>query len=551
MEQMVQQQQEPASEQPDSTQEDLNNQSVNNLHLLVQSIPVSPLPAHAKVFSNSSAPASTETSPVTDEDSLTVSAATKRRKLSLNTEKATATHPDYSNSDGRLNQPHQYNAPLTAPLREREPYTFPPQHPNSRTSQHGQTLPVPTNSSLRPASSGPVGSGSAKGTHGMINKLQQSMRVKEQQQALIEARLVSPPAGSQQNQSLPEPTQQQPQQQQQHAPQQTYLKPITPYPQSHTLHQKSPSASSNNMQPTSHSSGGRLLAAQTPSRQPLSYHHHQQVPRPIAQHPTPLARLNMPKHNRYQQGSDGGGLHSADPSNQSRAEFTHAGPATAGPTFHASSKLPSFPPPSPSAQSHHTSYPAPQQPATANAASSNSANLPSTSPQGSSNNSANRRAFVALFENVYDTASEDLPKLVSTLKDQMRKSSSLLQTLQASGQMIEGLVRSCFRDMQLQYGEKFGAALQDLNRRLEVLEEKLSTAGGNDGVAAESSIPSHAAGHSSVGGGGLPPSSRQEFVNNGFRGEPMTPSVKNGAASTEMNALLKSLLDRLEVLEKK
>ncbi|KAJ3226546.1 hypothetical protein HDU81_007255, partial [Chytriomyces hyalinus] len=447
-------------------------------------------------------------------------------------------------------------APLTALPREIEPYTFPPHHSNSRTSQHGQTLPVPTNSSLRPTSTAPVGSGNAKGTHGMINKLQQSMRVKEQQQALIEARLVSPPAGSQQNQSLQDVSQQQPQQQQQqqqqhqqqqHPPPQSYRQPpLAPYPQSHTLHQKSPSTSSNNVQPASHSPNGRLLAAQIPSRQPLSYQHHQQSTRPIAQHPTPLARLNMPKHNRYQQGSEGGSLRSADPSNQSRAEFPHSGPATAGPTFHASSKLPPFPPPSPSAQSHHPSYPAPQQPATANASSSNSANIPSISPQGS--NSANRRAFVALFENVYDTASEDLPKLVTTLKDQMRKSSSLLQTLQASGQMIEGLVRSCFRDMQLQYGEKFGAALQDLNRRLEVLEEKLSGDGVNDVGTAEPSSSWQAPYDSSVGGG----SSQQEFVNNGFRGEPMTPGVKNAAAaSTEMNALLKSLLDRLEVLEKK
>ncbi|KAJ3226606.1 hypothetical protein HDU81_007226, partial [Chytriomyces hyalinus] len=502
----------------------------------------------AKVFSNSSAPASNETSPVT-EDNLKASTPAKRRRLSLDTEKATATHPDHSHSEGRDNKQQHYQAPLTAPIREREPYSYPPPR-----SQNGQNLHASTGSSLRPTSSGPVGSGNNKGTHGMINKLQQSMRVKEQQQALIEARLVSPPAGAQQNPPLPEVSQHQPQQQQQqqqHAPQQQYLQPITPYPQSHhsQLHHKPSSASANNSQPPSHSSNGRLQAMQIPPRQP--FQHHQQVPRPIAQHRTPLARLNMPKHNAYQQGSEGGSLHTADPSNQSRAEFPHSGPATAGPTFHASSKLPSFPPPSPSAQSHHPSYPAPQQSAPANA-SGNSTNLPSISPQGSG--SANRRAFVALFENVYDTASEDLPKLVATLKDQMRKSSSLLQTLQASGQMIEGLVRSCFRDMQLQYGEKFGAALQDLNRRLEVLEGKLNT---DEPTTAETSIPNYAPGSSSVGGGGsngLPPPSRQEFVNNGFRGEPMTPSVKHATTSvesTEMNSLLKSLLDRLEALEKK
>lgn len=38
--------------------------------------------------------------------------------------------------------------------------------------------------------------------------------------------------------------------------------------------------------------------------------------------------------------------------------------------------------------------------------------------------------------------------------------------------MIEGLVRSHFREMQTQYGEKFGSALTDLNRRLVAIENR-------------------------------------------------------------------------------
>ncbi|KAJ3125303.1 hypothetical protein HK100_010875 [Physocladia obscura] len=199
---------------------------------------------------------------------------------------------------------------------------------------------------------------------------------------------------------------------------------------------------------------------------------------------------------------------------------------------------------------------------------------------------ANRRAFLSLFESVYDTASEDLPKLAASLKDQMRKSASLLQTLQASGQMIEGLVKSCFRDMQVSYGESFGAALQDLSRRIDVLENGARTrcpsctcaagatrgvnSGGSDKAnfgssATNSNISVHnVAGH-------LQP---DITVNNGFKGEPMTPLPLSGGESgggssgdggsgiqkqtsckekqddVDLVNIIKTLVDRIEQLEK-
>jgi hypothetical protein len=74
-------------------------------------------------------------------------------------------------------------------------------------------------------------------------------------------------------------------------------------------------------------------------------------------------------------------------------------------------------------------------------------------------------------EQLYDN-NEATSRLQQQLKEQIRKSATLLYTLSSSGQMIEGLVRSHFREMQSQYGEKFGAALTDLNRRLVALEQK-------------------------------------------------------------------------------
>ena len=83
-----------------------------------------------------------------------------------------------------------------------------------------------------------------------------------------------------------------------------------------------------------------------------------------------------------------------------------------------------------------------------------------------------RLDFMRFFEHMYDQ-SEHAHHLVSSLNEQVRHSASLLQTLQASGSMIEGLVRGHFREMQAQMGEKFGMALTDLNRRMKFIEERL------------------------------------------------------------------------------
>lgn len=83
-----------------------------------------------------------------------------------------------------------------------------------------------------------------------------------------------------------------------------------------------------------------------------------------------------------------------------------------------------------------------------------------------------RNDFMRFFDQMYDQ-SEHAYHLVSTLNDQVRHSTSLLQTLQSSGVMIEGLVRTHFRELQTQMGEKFAIALTDLNRRMRKVEEKL------------------------------------------------------------------------------
>ncbi|KAI8826783.1 uncharacterized protein EV422DRAFT_10735 [Fimicolochytrium jonesii] len=80
-----------------------------------------------------------------------------------------------------------------------------------------------------------------------------------------------------------------------------------------------------------------------------------------------------------------------------------------------------------------------------------------------------KSAFVSVAEAMYDQV-EETARLQYTLRDQIRRSTAMLQTLQSSGQMIEGLVRGHFREMQVAYGEKFGSALYELSRRVERLE---------------------------------------------------------------------------------
>ncbi|KAJ3315109.1 hypothetical protein HDV04_004250 [Boothiomyces sp. JEL0838] len=96
---------------------------------------------------------------------------------------------------------------------------------------------------------------------------------------------------------------------------------------------------------------------------------------------------------------------------------------------------------------------------------------PSRLPSPTGNNTAQKQQFMSMMEQIYES-SEQTARLQSQLKEQIRKSATLLYTLSSSGQMIEGLVRSHFRDMQTQYSEKFGLALTDLNRRLVAIEQR-------------------------------------------------------------------------------
>ena len=117
---------------------------------------------------------------------------------------------------------------------------------------------------------------------------------------------------------------------------------------------------------------------------------------------------------------------------------------------------------------HPLSMPAgPKIPSPQMTAQSNPQNQQQAIPQPSL---PGKQQFMTMFEQFYDSM-EHASKLQAQLKDQIRKSATLLYTLSSSGQMIEGLVRSHFKEMQTRHDDKFGLALLELNSRLTALEE--------------------------------------------------------------------------------
>ncbi|CAI2177256.1 3004_t:CDS:2 [Funneliformis geosporum] len=95
--------------------------------------------------------------------------------------------------------------------------------------------------------------------------------------------------------------------------------------------------------------------------------------------------------------------------------------------------------------------------------------MPVTNPALHSNGEQpSKKSFIRLFDSFYDTVA-DTRSLKTTLEDQIRKTTTLLQTLQASGSMIESLVRGHFREMQREVVND----LMTLEKRLSKVEERI------------------------------------------------------------------------------
>ncbi|KAI1317533.1 hypothetical protein EDD11_008227 [Mortierella claussenii] len=81
-----------------------------------------------------------------------------------------------------------------------------------------------------------------------------------------------------------------------------------------------------------------------------------------------------------------------------------------------------------------------------------------------------KHIFMETVSNLFDSV-DTSRGLKYTLEEQVRKSAQLLQTLQASGTMIENLVRGQFKELEKGVIERFEGELEHLNARVRQLEE--------------------------------------------------------------------------------
>ncbi|CAJ0887430.1 5576_t:CDS:2 [Entrophospora sp. SA101] len=96
----------------------------------------------------------------------------------------------------------------------------------------------------------------------------------------------------------------------------------------------------------------------------------------------------------------------------------------------------------------------------------------------SSFSSSSTKSFINLFDTFYDTIA-DSHSLKSTLEEQIHKTTALLQTLQASGSMIEGLVRGHFHELQREVIKDLMALEKRITRVEECVKQNSVVSGMN------------------------------------------------------------------------
>lgn len=177
---------------------------------------------------------------------------------------------------------------------------------------------------------------------------------------------------------------------------------------------------------------------------------------------------------------------------------------------------------------------------------------------------------------LYDSV-DSTKSLKYTLEEQIRKSAQLLQTLQASGTMIESLVRGQFKELEKGVIERFENELEHLAVRVKALEEHqgLTTppvpkkapraqapSSAMTGVTSTAAASGSSASPTKVSNNGTlptPPLSKtQEEELSSSTASPMeveddesTTPPREKAHSTEYHSSVKKLQERVADLEKK
>jgi hypothetical protein len=142
--------------------------------------------------------------------------------------------------------------------------------------------------------------------------------------------------------------------------------------------------------------------------------------------------------------------------------------------------------------------------------------LPPQTPTTHSHAALQRQQFMQPFEHLFDTI-ETTRTLKSTLDDQIRRSSTLIQTLQASTTTIEGLIRNHVKEAYKDVVSKMDESLDMLIKRIADLEEK-------SGVPKEDNAP--------------------------LQSPPTIVKSQNDIGPQEYHAMLDTLRERLDRLER-
>ncbi|CAO3595137.1 unnamed protein product [Absidia cylindrospora] len=176
--------------------------------------------------------------------------------------------------------------------------------------------------------------------------------------------------------------------------------------------------------------------------------------------------------------------------------------------------------------------------------------MPPQTPTTYSFAALQRQQFLQPFEHLFDTI-ETTRTLKSTLDDQIRRSSTLLQTLQASSTTVEGLIRSYVKEMQRDMTSRMDEVLESMVKRIGQLESKLDMTG--EPLPPSSGNSTSLDHHSTQANGNNNNNSNSTVPSPTASSSLKSPTTivksQNDIGSSEYQSMLATLRERLDRLE--
>jgi hypothetical protein len=112
-------------------------------------------------------------------------------------------------------------------------------------------------------------------------------------------------------------------------------------------------------------------------------------------------------------------------------------------------------------------------PATSTPGTAAAATMPPKTPTTTSFASLQKQSFLQPFEHLFENI-EITRTLKSTLDDQVRRSSSLMQSLQSHNTMVENMVKTHMKEIQREISEKIDQRFDEIIQRISTLESTAS-----------------------------------------------------------------------------